>query len=153
MATVMVNLSTGAVSTHASTSHYASFSNLTQSTNYQFRVRLECGNSGTYGGWSPYNNFTTSSCKTDTDVVQFRNFPNPFSDYTTIEFNLFNDSPVTIKVYDLTGKQVATLLDNETKAAGLHQVTFGGDAYPSGMYMYTIQAGEYVTTRKMNLVK
>jgi len=81
------------------------------------------------------------------------NYPDPFNNYTTIEFSLPDDSPVTLKVYDLTGKQVATLLDGTVKPTGPHRVIFDGSEYPSGMYMYTLQAGEYTGTGKMNIIK
>jgi len=64
-----------------------------------------------------------------------------------------NDKPVTLAVYDLTGKQVAVLLDGEVKPIGLHQVIFDSTEYPSGTYIYTIKAGEYTATDKMNIVK
>jgi len=149
----LTNLSTGAVSTYTSSTHYAAFPSLTQSTNYRYRVRLECGNSGTYGGWSPYHNFTTTSCKTEADVLGLTNYPNPFDNYTTIEFSLLEDSPVTLHVYDLTGRQVATLLDNESTTMGNHRVEFDGSEHASGMYIYKIQAGAYTSTGKMNLIK
>lgn len=149
----LTNLATGNTSSFTSDSHYATFADVVQNTNYQYRVRLECGSSGTYGGWSPYQNFTTPSCKLETEILNLNNYPNPFSDRTTIEFSLPNDSFVTLQVYDLTGRRVATPLDNEQKIAGNHRVIFNGKAHPSGMYMYTIQAGEYTGTGKMNLIK
>ncbi len=149
----LTNLSTGSTSTYASNTHYAAFPGLSQGTNYRYRVRIECGNTGTYGGWSPYQNFTTPSCKLATEILNLNNFPNPFSDRTTIEFSLPNDSSVTLQVYDLTGRRVATLLDDELKIAGNHRVIFDGKAHPSGMYIYTIQAGEYTGTGKMNIMK
>ena len=79
--------------------------------------------------------------------------PNPFRDFTTIKFNLPEDSPVTLHVYDLTGRRVATLLDNESTIAGNHQVRFDGNGHPSGVYIFVIQAGAYTGTGKMNLIK
>jgi len=149
----LTNLSTGSTNTYASNTHYAAFPGLSQGTNYQYRVRIECANTGTYGGWSPYQNFTTPSCKLETELLNLNNFPNPFSNRTTIEFSLPNDSSVTLHVYDLTGRRVATLLDDELKIAGNHRAIFDGKAHPSGMYMYTIQAGEYTGTGKMNIIK
>jgi len=88
----------------------------------------------------------------ETEGIDVRNYPNPFSVQTTIEFDLPEDAPVTIFVSDMTGKQVAVLLDEE-KYAGKHQVIFDGTNHTAGMYYYTIQAGEYVTTQKMIIVK
>jgi len=89
----------------------------------------------------------------ETGIVDVRNYPNPFSTQTTIEFDLPKDIPVTLFVSDMTGKQIAVILDNEQQYAGKNQVTFDGSNYPSGMYYYTIQAGEYAATKKMVLTK
>jgi len=85
--------------------------------------------------------------------VDIRNYPNPFTQQTTIEFTLEKDVPVTLFVSDLTGKQIAVLLDDEQKLKGTHQAIFDGNNYLAGMYYYTIQAGNYVSTQKMTLVK
>jgi len=81
------------------------------------------------------------------------NFPNPFTGQTTIGFSLPKDNPVTLFVSDVTGRQVATLLTNEMTTSGTHQVTFDGTRHAAGVYYYTIQAGDYVGTQKMILVK
>jgi len=60
---------------------------------------------------------------------------------------------VTLFVSDITGRQIAVLLQQEPKSEGIHHVTFDGNNYPAGMYYYTIQAGEYVGTQKMTLIK
>jgi len=82
-----------------------------------------------------------------------RNYPNPFTGQTTIEFILTQDTPVTLFVSDVTGKQVAVLLNNNKKTQGTHSVTFDGNNYPAGMYYYTIQAGDLYGTQKMILAK
>jgi len=82
-----------------------------------------------------------------------RNYPNPFTGQTTIEFVLTQDTPVTLFVSDVTGKQVAMLLNKEAKTQGTHSVTFDGNNYPAGMYYYTIQAGDLYGTQKMILAK
>jgi len=85
--------------------------------------------------------------------VIFKNYPNPFTGQTTIEFTLLKDTPVTLFVSDLTGRQIALLLDSEQKTQGTHLMTFDGSKYAAGMYYYTIQAGEYTGTQKMILAK
>jgi len=87
------------------------------------------------------------------ESVFFKNYPNPFTGQTTIEFTLSKDTPVTLSVADVTGKQIAVLLNNEQQTTGTHQVTFDGSSHPAGMYYYTIQAGEYIGTQKMTLIK
>jgi len=89
----------------------------------------------------------------DNGPILLRNYPNPFTEQTTIEFKLTKDTPVTLFVSDLTGRQIAVLLDNDQKTEGTHTVTFDGNHYPAGMYYYTIQAGEYYGTQKMILAK
>lgn len=85
--------------------------------------------------------------------TNIKNYPNPFTKQTTIEFTLKEDVPVSLIVSDLTGKQIAVLLDSEQKLKGTHQAIFDGNNYPAGMYYYTIQVGDYVATQKMTLVK
>jgi len=89
----------------------------------------------------------------DNTLGYLRNYPNPFTGQTTIEFVLTEDTPVTLFVSDVTGKQVAVLLNNDEKAQGTHSEIFNGANYPAGMYYYTIQAGEYYGTQKMILAK
>jgi len=60
---------------------------------------------------------------------------------------------VTLFVADVTGKQIAVLLDNQQRTKGTHRVVFDGSNYPAGMYYYTIHTGDYVATQKMTLMK
>jgi hypothetical protein len=81
-----------------------------------------------------------------------QNYPNPFNPGTTISYQLKNDGLVTIKVYDQLGEEVATLL-NEEKSAGSYQIEFNASSLASGVYYYRINAGSFVDTKKMILVK
>ncbi|GAB6283078.1 MAG: hypothetical protein STSR0008_18330 [Ignavibacterium sp.] len=81
-----------------------------------------------------------------------QNFPNPFNPATAISFFLAKAGTVTLKVYDLLGREVATLLD-EQKSAGSHTVQFTADRLASGIYIYRIQSGSYRATKKMILIK
>jgi len=81
-----------------------------------------------------------------------QNYPNPFNPTTTIRFTIPEKSLVTLKVFDMLGREVSTLV-NEVKDAGTHTVKFAGKDLPSGMYLYTITAGNYTATKKMMLVK
>lgn len=87
------------------------------------------------------------------DIPFVRNFPNPFTGQTTIEFTVSKDTPVTLSVSDANGRKIATLLNNEAKTKGTHQLIFDGSNYPAGIYYYIIQIDEYVGTQKMVLVK
>jgi CSLREA domain-containing protein len=79
-------------------------------------------------------------------------YPNPFNPTTTIPFDLPRHARVVLKVYDILGREVATLIDSEL-AAGHHAVPFDASGLPSGMYLYAIRAGDFRAARKMILVK
>jgi hypothetical protein len=81
-----------------------------------------------------------------------QNYPNPFNPSTTIRFTLPSSQQVTLKVYNLLGAEVATLV-NQTVEAGESSVRFDGAGLSSGMYLYKLQAGAMTQTRRMMLVK
>ena len=81
-----------------------------------------------------------------------QNYPNPFNPSTTIGYQLPVNSFVSLKVYDVLGRFVATLVD-EKQSAGNHSVTFTADNLASGVYFYTLQAGAIHETRKLLLLK
>ena len=82
----------------------------------------------------------------------FQNFPNPFNPTTTIKFSIINSEFISLKVYDGLGNEVATLV-NEEKSAGNYEVDFRGNGLTSGVYIYQLNAKNYVQTRKMLLLK
>jgi len=81
-----------------------------------------------------------------------QNYPNPFNPSTKIDFSLPVDSKVTLKVYDITGKEIAVLV-NSVMPAGNHTVDFNASALSSGLYFYTINTGDFTKTVKMILAK
>ncbi|MBK7444957.1 MAG: T9SS type A sorting domain-containing protein [Ignavibacteria bacterium] len=81
-----------------------------------------------------------------------QNYPNPFNPSTTINYDLPASNFVTLKIYDLVGKEVMTLV-NEKLDAGRYSATFNGSNLASGMYFYKITAGEFTFVRKMVLIK
>jgi hypothetical protein len=81
-----------------------------------------------------------------------QNYPNPFNPATKIEFTLPKTSPVQLRVYNMLGQEVATLV-NETVSAGSHIVSFDGAHLASGIYIYRIVAGSFASTMKMVLLK
>jgi len=87
------------------------------------------------------------------DYVLYQNYPNPFNPTTTIRFALPKDGNVTLNVYNMLGELVAGLIDNKVYEAGYHEVEFVGSAVASGVYIYRIQAGEFVVSKKMILMK
>ena len=81
-----------------------------------------------------------------------QNYPNPFNPTTTISFSLPSKSFVSLKVFDLIGREVATLLSQE-KPAGTYKVTFDASKLPSGVYFYRFTAGDFRQVKKMLLIK
>lgn len=81
-----------------------------------------------------------------------QNYPNPFNPATVISYQLPINSHVTIKIFDVLGKEIAELV-NEAKPAGRYEVKFNASSLSSGVYIYRIHAGEFVQTRKMILTK
>ncbi|MCU7496831.1 MAG: M6 family metalloprotease domain-containing protein [Ignavibacteria bacterium] len=86
------------------------------------------------------------------DFMVFQNFPNPFNPTTTISYSIPKYSHVELKVYDLLGREVSTLV-SKYQASGRYKVQFDGSLLSSGIYIYTIQAGEYSASRKLMLLK
>ena len=81
-----------------------------------------------------------------------QNYPNPFNPTTTIQFALPTGSQVVLKIYNLLGREVATLV-NEELQSGKYKVDFEANGLPSGVYFYRIQAGGFSKTRKLTLLK
>ncbi len=81
-----------------------------------------------------------------------QNYPNPFNPTTNINFSLGVKSPVSLKVYDMLGREVATLV-NEELTAGSHSVSFDASKLTSGVYVYSLKAGNFSVSKKLTLVK
>jgi hypothetical protein len=86
------------------------------------------------------------------EFALLQNYPNPFNPNTTIKYRLPEKSSVTLKVFDVIGKEIATLV-NEEKSAGSFEVEFNAEILTSGVYFYRLQAGSFVETKKMVLIK
>lgn len=82
----------------------------------------------------------------------FANYPNPFNPVTTIQYSIPKESFLIIKVYDVLGKEIATIV-NERKSAGNYSIDFNASNLPSGVYLYSMQAGSFVSTKKFVLLK
>ncbi|MBI5022129.1 MAG: T9SS type A sorting domain-containing protein [Ignavibacteriales bacterium] len=82
----------------------------------------------------------------------FSNYPNPFNPATNIQFSIANSQLTILKVFDMLGREVATLV-NEMKQPGVYSVTWDASQYSSGIYYYRLQAGNFVETKKLILMK
>jgi hypothetical protein len=81
-----------------------------------------------------------------------QNYPNPFNPTTNIIFNLPNSHFTTLKVYNILGEEITTLI-NEKLESGNHYVTWNAKNFPSGLYYYRLISGDFVETKKMILIK
>ena len=82
----------------------------------------------------------------------YQNFPNPFNPVTTIRFELPKSEKVELKIYDMLGREVKTLY-NKVAPAGIVDVDFNAGNLASGLYIYRIQADDFVASRKLILLK
>jgi hypothetical protein len=87
-----------------------------------------------------------------TKFALMQNYPNPFNPTTSIAYELPITAKVVLKVYDVLGREVATLV-NQVQAAGRYVQPFNASGLSSGIYFYRLQAGNFVETKKMMLVK
>ena len=85
-------------------------------------------------------------------VKLLQNYPNPFNPNTTIMYRIPELSFVTLKVYDVLGNEVATLVEEEKKQ-GMYNVLFGGTGLSSGVYYYELRIGDFAQTKKMILIQ
>ncbi|MCB0721664.1 MAG: T9SS type A sorting domain-containing protein [Ignavibacteriae bacterium] len=129
---------------------------LSVNTHYYWRVRGK-----SIGGDGPYSaewDFTTGVTNIDplanvpTVYELYQNYPNPFNPTTKIKFDIPQPGFVTLKVYDITGKEVATLVNSNLEPAR-YEVNWNGTQFASGVYFFRINAGDFVKVQKMILVK
>lgn len=102
-----------------------------------------------------YPRVITSVATAEENIPSFQleqNYPNPFNPATTIRFSLSNTLRVTLKIYDVLGRQIETLLD-ERIHAGQHKVVWNADGLASGIYWYQLQADGFVESKKLILLK
>jgi hypothetical protein len=87
------------------------------------------------------------------DFFLDQNYPNPFNPTTSIRFGLNEQSNVDLRIFDILGREVALLINNESKAAGVYNVEFSAASLSSGTYIYRLKTDNFVETKKMSLVK
>lgn len=104
----------------------------------------------------PLSDFTVGvsaiSSETPSRFTLGQNYPNPFNPSTKISFSIPKNEFVSIKVFDISGKEIAQLVNNEMKA-GSYEYTFNGSSLASGVYFYRISTPNFTETKKMTLVK
>jgi len=87
-----------------------------------------------------------------TEFSLSQNYPNPFNPSTMIKYAISSGQYATLKVYDVLGNEVATLI-NEEKSPGTYEVEFTAKGLPSGIYFYQLKAGRFIQTKKLVLLK
>ena len=101
-------------------------------------------------------NITSADQKLEESIIDnyylFQNYPNPFNPSTKITYSVASLGSVTLKIYDVLGREVLTLV-NEEKPAGRYEVNFNAGHLASGVYFYQIKAGDFIQTKKMLLIK
>jgi len=105
-----------------------------------------------FDGTFEYTNSVEAEVYSPFEFKLAQNYPNPFNPSTKISFSIPAPEFVTLKVYDILGTEVATLI-NERKEPGVYTINFNASQLASGMYLYRLQAGSYIETRKMVLMR
>ncbi|RPI67881.1 MAG: T9SS C-terminal target domain-containing protein, partial [Ignavibacteriales bacterium] len=82
----------------------------------------------------------------------FQNYPNPFNPVTNIRFRISERTFVRLSIFDILGREISVLV-NEEQIAGTYEENFSGADFPSGVYFYTLRAGNFSDTKKFILMK
>jgi len=121
--------------------------NIYMSGQYNYRLK-QIDNDGQF----EYSNIISINVGVPANFYLSQNYPNPFNPSTNIDYSIPQASKVSLKIYDILGREVVSLVD-EFKEAGTYTVTFDASNLPGGIYFYTIAAGNFMETKKMSLVK
>ncbi|MCL4549473.1 MAG: fibronectin type III domain-containing protein [Bacteroidetes bacterium] len=128
---------------------------LTTNMTYYYRVRAYNN-----GGVSSNSNIITTSLTTGLEDISilptsfnlYQNYPNPFNPTTTINYSVPKNCFVTIKIYDVLGLEIKTLVNSE-KSIGIYSIEFNSEGISSGIYFCRMQAGDFIDTKKLILLK
>ena len=105
------------------------------------------------GDWKDYKPTFVGNSRTSPEKFELmQNYPNPFNPTTTIKYQIPSSSLVTLKIYNILGQEIATLV-NEMQNSGSYTVQFNAVRLASGIYLYSLHAGSYIKTKKMILMK
>ncbi|MBI1931311.1 MAG: T9SS type A sorting domain-containing protein [Ignavibacteriales bacterium] len=141
----------------ASNTSHTILPNWNDVTNTDLKILVDEGNDGTVEDTLTLTNKLTGVGNDQGSIIptEFKleqNYPNPFNPTTTIRYQIPVNKHVTIKVYDVLGKEVATLID-EYKPAGIYKLEFNASNFSSGVYFYKLIAGKYIDVKKMILLR
>ncbi|MBI2427424.1 MAG: phosphodiester glycosidase family protein [Ignavibacteriales bacterium] len=144
----------GAVGNADTTQRYAYFDNIGSLQSAKYRIR-QITNDGAQET-TPIINFSLTGIGDDhfspwTFELK-QNYPNPFNPVTTIQFQIPYTSQTALKVYDILGREIATIINQELNA-GTHRIEWDSSLVSSGVYFYRLTAGNYVSTKKMVVAK
>lgn len=114
---------------------------------YEFRLRQV-----DFDGTITYSPVVEATILTTGSFVLDQNYPNPFNPSTTITFQLPEDADVSLKLYNVMGQEIKTVL-NKRMTAGSHSIALDADDLSAGVYLYQLKAGSYTSTKKLTLVK
>jgi hypothetical protein len=117
-------------------------------TTYYWRVRAK--NDGWTTEFSPVWSYTTVPPPTEYALGQ--NFPNPFNPATHIPYQLPAETDVSLKIYNMIGQEVMTLVEQREKA-GRYDVEFNATGFASGVYFYRLKAGNFLSTKKLMILR
>lgn len=129
-------------------SHYSFADNNLTTGKYSYRLK-QIDNNGNFEYFVLSN---TVEIGAPSKFSLSQNYPNPFNPTTKINFTIATAGQVTLKIYDMTGKEIKTLV-NEVKNPGFYTLDFNGANLSSGIYLYKISTGSYSETKKMSLIK
>jgi len=119
----------------------------------QWGLGAERSDMGAYGGNAePQTDIREQELIVPRHFMLMQNYPNPFNATTTISFTIEYPQLVTLKIYDLLGREIQTLI-NEDRQAGMHTVMFDASHLSSGIYFYRLQTSDYSESKRMVLLK
>jgi plastocyanin len=143
---------TGAASWHVTSGNLFTYEVKVAGTyHYQCDVHFGSGMTGEFTAAATAVEEKTPVLQPESYILD-QNFPNPFNPKTVIRFSVPGTQNVELTVYNVLGNKVATLMDG-SQTAGMHEVEFDASMFPSGIYYYRMQAGEFVAVKKLTLIK
>jgi hypothetical protein len=127
-----------------------------QSLSYQNRILVATSGTSNGGVWiyvdSTISGITNSNTASPDKFLLFQNYPNPFNPGTNIRYQIINNSYITLKIFDILGKEIAALV-NEKQNAGIYNIEWDAENYSSGIYFYKLTADGFTDIKKMVLLK